>query len=92
MARVMVMVYTTLRKCLGVSKLELRGGSVRQVLDRLCEHKKPEVANLIHDSEGHVRQHFVLTLNSEILDNKKTASVPVKDGDILHVFPPVSGG
>ncbi len=92
MAKVTVMVYTTLRKRLGVSKLELAGGTVREILDRLCGYKKPEVENLIHDAEGNVRQHFVLTLNSEILDNKKTAAVKVKDGDILHVFPPVSGG
>ncbi len=92
MAKVTVMIYTTLRKRLGISKLELSGLNVREVLDRLCAHKKPEVENLILDPDGNVRQHFVLTLNSEILDNKKTASVPVKDGDILHVFPPVSGG
>jgi len=92
MSRVMVQVYTTLRKSLGLSRLELRGRTVREILDRLCDYKKPDVEKLLHDSEGHVRQHFVLTLNSEILDNKKTASVPVKDGDILHVFPPVSGG
>ncbi len=92
MAKITVMIYTTLRKRLGISKLDLGGGTVREVLDRLCDYKKPEVADLILDAEGNVRQHFVLTLNSEILDNKKTASVPVKDGDILHVFPPVSGG
>ena len=92
MAKITVMIYTTLRKRLGISKLDLAGGTVREVLDRLCDYKKPEVADLIRDAEGNVRQHFVLTLNSEILDNKKTASVPVKDGDILHVFPPVSGG
>ncbi|OGR67299.1 MAG: hypothetical protein A2081_01510 [Elusimicrobia bacterium GWC2_61_19] len=92
MAKVTVMVYTTLRARLGVAKLELKGATVREVLDRLCDRKKPEVGNLIHDAEGHVRQHFVLTLNSEILDNKKTAAVAVKNGDILHVFPPVSGG
>ena len=92
MSRVMVQVYTTLRKSLGIARLELRGRTVREILDRLCDYKKPDVEKLLHDSEGHVRQHFVLTLNSEILDNKKTASVPVKDGDILHVFPPVSGG
>ncbi|MDO8804495.1 MAG: MoaD/ThiS family protein [Elusimicrobiota bacterium] len=92
MAKVTVMIYTTLRKSLGIAKLELRGRTVREVLDRLCDYKKPEVEKLIHDAEGHVRQHFVLTLNSEILDNKKTAAVKVKDGDILHVFPPVSGG
>lgn len=39
-----------------------------------------------------LRRHFVLTLNSEILDNKKTGAVAVNDGDILHVFSPVSGG
>ncbi len=92
MARVTVMIYTTLRKRLGISKLELEGRSVREVLDGLCAYRKPEVENIILDKEGHVRQHFVLTLNSEILDNKRTAGVPVKDGDILHVFPPVSGG
>jgi len=92
MAKVTVMIYTTLRKRLGISKLELDGRTVRDVLDGLCAYKKPEVETLILDAERHVRQHFVLTLNSEILDNKKTAAVPVKDGDILHVFPPVSGG
>ena len=92
MAKVTVMIYTTLRKRLGISKLELEGRTVRDILDRLCDHKKPDVADLLHDAEGNVRQHFVLTLNSEILDNKSTAAAPVKDGDILHVFPPVSGG
>ncbi|MEI7527836.1 MAG: MoaD/ThiS family protein [Elusimicrobiota bacterium] len=92
MAKITVMIYTTLRKRLGVSKLALEGATVRDIVDRLCEYKAPETAKLILDSEGHIRQHFVLTLNSEILDNKKTARAPVKDGDILHVFPPVSGG
>ena len=92
MAKVTVLVYTTLRKLLGVSKLELEGRTAREVLDRLCERKNPEAGALLHDPDGNVRQHFVITLNSEILDNKRTAAVQVKDGDILHVFPPVSGG
>lgn len=92
MARITVMIYTTLRKRLGISKLELEGATVRDVLDGLCAYKKPDVEKIILDKDGHVRQHFVLTLNSEILDNKRTAGVKVSDGDILHVFPPVSGG
>ena len=91
MPAITVMVYTTLRKRLGVSKLELEGRTVRDVLDRLCA-RGVDVESLIRDAEGHVRQHFVLTLNSEILDNRKTSAVKVKKGDILHVFPPVSGG
>ncbi len=86
------MVYTTLRQRLGISKLGLEGATAREIVDGLCAYKKPDVEKLILDTEGHVRQHFVLTLNSEILDNKKIGRIPVKDGDILHVFPPVSGG
>ncbi len=91
MPAITVMVYTTLRKRLGVSKLELEGRTVRDVLDRLCA-RGGGVESLIRDAEGHIRQHFVLTLNSEIIDNRKTSAVKVKKGDILHVFPPVSGG
>ncbi len=92
MSKVTVMIYTTLRKRLGISKLELEGRTARDILDRLCDYKKPDVAGLLHDADGNIRQHFVLTLNSEILDNRKTAAAMVKDGDILHIFPPVSGG
>jgi len=92
MPEITVMLYTTLRLRLGVSRLTLKGATVRDIIDRLCEYKAPETAKLILDGEGNIRQHFVLTLNSEILDNKKTARVSVKDGDLLHVFPPVSGG
>ena len=92
MPKITVMIYTTLRKRLGVSKLELEGGTVAEVLDRLCDYRKPDVERIIRDADGNVKQHFVLTLNSEILDNKRTAAAKVKAGDILHVFPPVSGG
>lgn len=92
MAKVTVMIYTTLRSRLGISKLVLEGATVRAVIDKLCAYGQPPAASLVLDAEGNVKQHFVLTLNSEILDNKKTAGVPVKEGDILHVFPPVSGG
>jgi len=54
MAKVTVMIYTTLRKNLGTAKLELAGGNVREILDRLCDYKNPGVEDLIHDPEGNI--------------------------------------
>lgn len=92
MAKITVMIYTTLRARLGFSKIDLPGKTVQDLLLKLAEAKKPDVANILFDAAGHVKQHFVLTLNSEIIDNKKAQAVKVKAGDILHVFPPISGG
>ena len=86
------MVYTTLRADLGVSKLELSGRTVREVIQKLCELRGGTPGKRMLDKDGNVKQHFVLTLNSEIVDNKKTELAHVEAGDILHVFPPVSGG
>lgn len=86
------MVYTTLRSRLGFSSVELEGGTVRELLLKLAASGAADASGLLFEPDGAVRNHFVLTLNSEILDNRKTGKVKVKAGDILHVFPPVSGG
>jgi len=92
MAKITVMLYTTLRKRLGVSKLELEGRTVKDLIDALCAYSRPAVEEILLNDERQVKQHFVLTLNSEILDNRSIAGIKVKKNDILHVFPPVSGG
>lgn len=92
MAKIRVMIYTTLRSRLGFSKIDLPGKTVQDLLLKLAEVKKPDVSDILFNTAGHVKQHFVLTLNSEIMDNKKAKTTKVKAGDILHVFPPISGG
>jgi len=90
MSKILVKFYTTLKDRLGTSKLWLDGSSVGDVLSHL--RKKPGIEEVLFDGKGIVRGHFVLTLNSKILDSKKTGKTRVSAGDILHIFPPVSGG
>lgn len=92
MAKIIVMVYTTLRERLGVSKAELEGRTVHELLLKLAVSGKTDVSKILFEADGAVRNHFVLTLNSEIVDNRKTKKAKVRAGDILHVFPPISGG
>ncbi|MBI4656144.1 MAG: MoaD/ThiS family protein [Elusimicrobia bacterium] len=92
MPKVTVMIYTTLRARLGISKTDIHGSTVAEIINKLKEIKKPEVERALLDENGKVRNYFVLTLNSEILDNKKISDRQVKEGDVLHIFPPISGG
>ena len=44
------------------------------------------------DEQGVVRNEFLLTLDSEVLDRKSLGQVELKDDNVLHIFPPISGG
>ncbi len=92
MPKILVKLYTTLKDRLNTPKIWLEGNNAQEVLLALKEAKKPDVEDVLFDGQGIVKNHFVLTLNSRILDHKKTAQEPVKDGDVMHIFPPVSGG
>lgn len=66
--------------------------TVGDLIEALCAVKEPEIRKILLDDSGKVRGHFVLTLNSVMLDNAAARAVEISDGDILHIFPPVSGG
>ena len=92
MPRIRLMVYTTLRERLGFSRIEIEGDTVREILSKLAAAGPGDVSNLLFGPGGAVKGHFVLTLNSIVLDNRKAGKTKVRSGDVLHVFPPVSGG
>ena len=90
MPKITVRLYTTLKDKLGASKLVLEGDNIAQVLDKLKAAHEDVDAVLFQN--GVVKNHFTLALNSEVLDPKKVSGVSVKDGDLLHIFPPIAGG
>lgn len=81
-----------MKEKLGFSRTEIEGATARELLVKLASSGRTDVTDLLFEPGGAVRNHFVLTLNSRILDNKKTGEAKVSAGDVLHVFPPVSGG
>lgn len=91
MAKVTVAVYTTLRDKLGFSRKDFEGKNLAEIIVKLCSLKKG-ISSILCEESGKVRNHFVLTLNSEIIDTASLKKIKVKDGDVFHIFPPVSGG
>ena len=92
MARVMLRLYTTLKDRVGTGKVWAEGNHVGEVLAQFLAGHGGLVKDVLLDEQGRVQPYFVLALNSQMLDRARLHEVPVQDGDLLHIFPPIAGG
>ena len=92
MPQVLVKLYTTLRARLGKSQVWVEGATAADLVQRVAELGGAQTGQLLFDDKGVVRNEFLLALDSEILDRKALKKVQLKEGNVLHIFPPISGG
>ena len=92
MPQVLVKLYTTLRLRLNKSQVWVEGRTAAELVQRVAELGGGEVAKALFDEKGVVRNEFLLALDSEILDRNALDQVQLKEGNVLHIFPPISGG
>jgi molybdopterin converting factor small subunit len=92
MPQVLVKLYTTLRMRLGKSQVWVEGATAADLVRRVAELGGAETAGVLFDDKGVVRNEFLLALDSEILDRNALGKVQLKEGNVLHIFPPISGG
>jgi molybdopterin converting factor small subunit len=91
MARVTIKVYTTLKDRLGFSQIDLVAATLKEAVLELCK-KNSDISDILFEDKNMIKSYFVITINSEIIDNSKIGRVKLSDGDIINIFPPVSGG
>ena len=71
----------------GNHRLVLPGATVGEVIGSL-ERAWPRTAGWIVDEHGAVRQHVNVFCNGERVDS----SAAVRDSDLLHILPSITGG
>lgn len=92
MPQVLVKLYTTLRLRLKKPQLWTEAKTAGEAVARVAEAGGPGVSKILFGKDGKVRNEFVLALDSEILDRNALEKVKLKEGNVLHIFPPISGG
>jgi molybdopterin converting factor small subunit len=90
--QILVKLYTTLKMRLNKGQLWVDGKTAGDAVRAVAKAGGLEVAKILMDEQGGVRNEFLLALDSEILDRKTLDQVELKDGNVLHIFPPISGG
>jgi len=90
-ARVKVRLFHELRTAAGGGEITVNADNVRELLRVLGERYGKTPRNVLFDGEGHLREYAFVYINN-VLQKPVDMSVPLKDGDVILVIPPVSGG
>jgi molybdopterin converting factor small subunit len=94
MALITVRFYSLWRSYLGIASTTLQADHIDDVLTQLEEkfgyrlREKLETAGIHLD--GKIQDYSLILLNGIALRNLK--STTLKEGDVLHIFPPAIGG
>ena len=88
--------FATFRDLLGLKELELEVGpeetlKLIDLLERLFQKFGEEFRNKILEN-GNIRPQVNIMINGRNIKFLDEVNSPLKDGDIVAIFPPVAGG
>lgn len=90
-ATVTVRLYGAYSQMAGARKLAIDGATIGDVLDGLPA-KLPGLRERIRDEQGRIRDHLNVFRNEEEIRRLDGDKTTLRDGDIVHLIPAMSGG
>ncbi len=75
----------------GARDVTLDAGTIREALDGLVR-AHPGLSERLRDEHGKLRPHLALFINQDDARLLGWEDAPLRDGDIVHVIPALSGG
>jgi len=90
-ALVKVRLFHELRTAAGGGEITVTADNMGELLRTLAEKYGKTPRNVLFDAEGRLREYVFVYINNA-LQKPVDMSVPLKDGDVILVIPPVSGG
>jgi molybdopterin converting factor small subunit len=75
----------------GAREVSIDAGSLGEALDALVR-AHPSLAERFRDERGKLRPHLALFINQDDARLLGWEHAPLKEGDIVHVIPALSGG
>jgi len=88
---VRVRLFHELRTAAGSGETTVTANNIGELVRTLAEKYGEMTKNVLFDREGHFREYAFIYVNN-ILQKPVDMSAPLKDGDVVLVIPPVSGG
>jgi molybdopterin converting factor small subunit len=75
----------------GEKEVALEAATLRHALDQLAE-RYPSLRERLRDEHGALRPHLALFVNDEDARLLGWEDAPLREGDVVHVIPALSGG
>jgi len=88
---VKVRLFHELRTAAGGGEITVTAENVGELLETLAERYGKTPRNVLFDGAGRLRDYAFVYINN-VLQKPVDMSLPLKNGDVILVIPPVSGG
>ncbi|MFN2521249.1 MAG: ubiquitin-like small modifier protein 1 [Candidatus Limnocylindria bacterium] len=75
----------------GTKRLDVDAASVGEALEALVT-EIPALAERLRDERGELREHVNVFANSDEMRWLEGERTPLREGDLIHVMPALSGG
>ena len=75
----------------GESKIEVRGGDIKQILEELFE-AHPDIKGHLVEDDGNLRNFVNIFIEGEDIRQKGGMSAEVVDGSDVRIIPSIAGG
>jgi hypothetical protein len=80
-----------LERHLAAPPAEVRGGTVREALEDVFD-RNPLLRGYLLDDQGALRQHVVVFVDGQMVEDRKRLSDPIDSSSELFVMQALSGG
>jgi len=90
-ASVKVRLFHELRTAAGSGEITVTANTLGELLLTLADRYGKMERNVLFDEAGRLREYVFVYIN-KVLQKPLDMSVPLRDGDLVLVIPPVSGG
>lgn len=93
--KVRVRVFARLRELLKNRELEIElkdGATLKDLLNILVEKYGEGLKEYLFSRNGNLKDHFVIYINGVSLNEAGGVRGVLRDGDVVAILPPISGG
>ena len=92
MAKVTVRLYADLRAATGKDEVIVEATSVKDLIDTLVKRFGTDLKEALLNHRGRLEQFYRVYLNKKLVPESELEKTRLRDGDLVQIFPPVSGG
>ncbi|MGC8661095.1 MAG: MoaD/ThiS family protein [Nitrososphaeria archaeon] len=89
---VKVRLFFELMNIAGKSEIERRASNLDELIKSLSREFGGQFFEAIYDQKGVPREHFLVYVNDKHINYRDNPSLPLNDGDVVLLIPPVGGG
>jgi len=91
LAKAKAKLYTMLNQKIVKGEIDVEAADVAGLLEKLAVIYGEDFRKEIFD-EGLVKNYYIILHNGNVVDRDKPGEAALAEGDVVHIFPPVSGG